>query len=310
MMLRRSHILRLFLVSSFFMAPAPSTGQTGPVFEVSPIRGGLHLIAGGGGNIVAFPGPDGFLLVDAGMAEPVDELLQVLDELGESVGHPASVRYLINTHWHLDHTGGNPQMARRGATIVAHEQVLRAVSEDQVMVALGGREVSALPEEGRPGLTFNDRVNLSWCGDLLHVVHMASAHSDGDAIVHFRDADVVHLGDLFFNGMYPFIDVDRGGNLEGMVSALEEVLAHTRPTTLFVPGHGPVADRDGLSTYITVLRTVATRVRGMINEGMSRDEVIAAKPTQEFDDTWAGHGGFTEPDFWVGLVYDGLAGKS
>ena len=139
------------------------------------------------------------------------------------------------------------------------------------------------------------------------MVHMPEAHSDGDAIVHFRDADVIHTGDIFFNVHYPFIDVDYGGNLEGMVNALDEILAHARPTALFIPGHGPLADRSDLESYTSMLRTVAQRVRAMVDEGRTREEVIGARPTAEFDEAWGATGGFAVPDFWVGLVYDGMA---
>jgi glyoxylase-like metal-dependent hydrolase (beta-lactamase superfamily II) len=149
-------------------------------------------------------------------------------------------------------------------------------------------------------------MNLQWNGDLIHLVHMPLAHSDGDVIVHFRDADVVHLGDLFFSGTYPYIDVDYGGNLRGMVRALREVAEHTNETTLFIPGHGPLATRAELMGYLEMLEVVLDRVQEMVEKSMSREEVIAAKPTAEFDADWAPEGSFLAPDFWVGLVYDGM----
>jgi glyoxylase-like metal-dependent hydrolase (beta-lactamase superfamily II) len=216
------------------------------------------------------------------------------------------VRYLVNSHWHFDHVGGNEGFARAGATIIAHERVRRLMAEDRVMAALDGRRVPAAPPAALPVLTFNDRLNLELNGDLVHLVHMAAAHTDGDVIVHFRDADVIHMGDLFFNGMYPFIDVDFGGNIAGMVRAVEEVLDHTPPTTLFIPGHGPLAGRSDLERYRDMLATVRDRVQEMIARGMGRAEVQAAKPTADFDPAWAGEGSFLTPDVWVGLVYDGL----
>lgn len=274
--------------------------------EVTPVRGGVFMIGGAGGNVAVFPGREGVFMVDAGMSEFAEEILTKVRELAAQTGTDPSIRYLVNTHWHFDHTGGNPSFAQSGATLVAHEGVLRLVSEDQVLNALDDRPVAALPPEGRPILTFNDRLNLSWNGDLIHVVHMPGAHSSGDVIVHIRDADVIHMGDLFFNGMYPFIDVDHGGNVEGMVAALDEVLAHSRPTTLFIPGHGPLADRTDLTGYCSMLRTVQDRIRSMMDDGKSREEVIAAHPTGEFDADWGQAGGFADPDRWVGLVYDGM----
>jgi glyoxylase-like metal-dependent hydrolase (beta-lactamase superfamily II) len=184
--------------------------------------------------------------------------------------------------------------------------VFRGLGEKRVMEALGGLEQGPVPPDARPTLSFNDRMNLAWNGDLIHMVHMPGAHSDGDAMVHFRDADVVHTGDLFFNVHYPFIDVDYGGNLEGMVRALENIQAHTLPTALYIPGHGPLATRSELEAYTDMLRTVAQRVRAMVDEGRTREEVIQARPTAEFDEAWGADGGFAIPDFWVGLVYDGM----
>ena len=174
------------------------------------------------------------------------------------------------------------------------------------MGGLDGRQIPAAPPEALPPLTFSDRMNLQWNGDLLHLIHMPGAHTGGDIIVHFRDADIIHMGDVFFNGMYPFIDVDFGGDIRGMVRAVDEALAHSSETTLFIPGHGPLATRGDLRTYGEMLRTVQDRVAPMIAQGKSREEVIAAHPTADLDEVWARPGSFMEPDRWVGLVYDGM----
>jgi glyoxylase-like metal-dependent hydrolase (beta-lactamase superfamily II) len=270
--------------------------------RTTPIRGGVHMITAAGGNLVAFTGADGILMVDADYAELSERILSAAREVSSQ--NP-ELRFLVNTHWHFDHTGGNENFARAGAVLIAHEGVGRLLAEDQVMDAVGGREVPAAPPAGRPTITFNDRMDLALNGDLLHLVHMANAHTDGDLIVHFRDADVIHMGDIFFNGTYPFIDVDNGGNIAGMVRALEEVLAHSGETTLFIPGHGPLADRGDLEAYAGMLETVSDRIHALIQAGKNRDEVIAEKPTADLDEVWGGQGGFMEPDRWVGLVYDG-----
>jgi glyoxylase-like metal-dependent hydrolase (beta-lactamase superfamily II) len=149
-------------------------------------------------------------------------------------------------------------------------------------------------------------MSLDLNGDLIHLVHMPPAHTDGDVIVHFRDADVVHMGDLFFNGMYPFIDVDFGGNLTGMIQAVQEVLDHTNETTLFIPGHGPLASREDLVSYAEMLRTVHDRVRTLLDEGKTREEIVAGKPTADLDPVWVRQPGSREADFFVGLVHDGM----
>ena len=283
--------------------------QTDPAqvpIQVEAVRGGVHMVSGAGGNLAVFVGADGTFLVDADYAELSSRILEVVRNLAEDADGDPSLRYVVNTHWHFDHTGGNGPMARAGAVLVAHENVQRMMAEDRVLESLGGRAVPAAPPEALPILTFKDRLNLSWNGDLIHVVHMPAAHSSGDAIVHFRDADVIHMGDIFFNGMYPFIDVDFGGDIRGMVLAIQEALAHTNETTLFIPGHGPLATRGDLQDYGEMLGTVRDRIGGMIAEGKTREEVVAAQPTADFDAEWAAEGAFLQPDVWVGLVFDGM----
>jgi glyoxylase-like metal-dependent hydrolase (beta-lactamase superfamily II) len=274
--------------------------------EVTPVRGGVHMITGSGGNMAAFIGEDGVFLVDASYGELTERILLAVRDLCERETADPTLRYLVNTHWHFDHTSGNENMAAAGATIVGHENVLRLMSQDQVMAALGDREVPAAPEAARPSISFNDRMNLSWNGDLIHIVHIADAHSNGDAIVHFRDADVVHAGDIFFNGMYPYIDVDNGGHIGGMIDAVNEIVAHANETMLFIPGHGPLATLTDLTEYRDMLATVRDRIQEMIDLGRTREEVVDAKLTADLDPVWASEGGWPDPDFWVGLVYDGM----
>jgi glyoxylase-like metal-dependent hydrolase (beta-lactamase superfamily II) len=276
------------------------------VLEITPVRGGVFVISGGGGNVGAFLGEDGVLLVDASYAQLTDRILGMVRELCEREAANPTIRYLVNTHWHFDHTGGNENMAAAGALIIAQENVLRLLAADQVMTALGNREVPAAPQSARPRLTFSDRINLSWNGDLIHIVHVPNAHTDGDAIVHFRDANVVHTGDIFFNGTYPYIDIDNGGNIGGMIDAVDEILAHSSETMLFIPGHGPLATRQDLADYRNMLTTVRHRIQDLIERGKSRQEVIAAKPTADLDDQWSQPGSWPDPSFWVGLVYDGM----
>jgi glyoxylase-like metal-dependent hydrolase (beta-lactamase superfamily II) len=309
-----SHLFR-FLASFLLVVLVRSQDVTSLQAQIDPdqvairvetVRGGVHMVSGAGGNLAVFVGENGVLMVDSDYAELSGPILTTVRGLAEDAGGNPSLRYVVNTHWHFDHTGGNGPMAQAGAVLIAHENVDRMMAEDRVLAGLGGREVPAAPAEARPTVTFNDRMNLSWNGELIHLVHMPAAHSSGDVIVHFRDADVIHLGDLFFNGMYPYIDVDFGGDIRGMVRALEEVLAHTDETTLFIPGHGPLGKRADLRAYCEMLRAVRDRLEVMIAEGRTRDEAVAAHPTADLDADWAGEGSFMLPDVWVGLVYDGM----
>ncbi len=272
--------------------------------EATHVRGGVFAIFGTGANQAVSLGDEGVLVVDAGYAELGDRILEAIRKLDAK--HPdRGLTYLIDTHWHFDHTGANGVYARAGATVIAHEQTGSLLAEDQTMPALGGLEVPAAAPQARPALLFSSRVELPWSRGVVEIVHAPRAHTGGDAVVYFRDADVVHLGDLYFNGMYPFIDVDHGGSLPGLVSALDGVLSSTTDSTLFIPGHGPLGDRVSLEGYTEMLRTVDQRVSAMIERGLTRRQVIESKPTADLDSVWSRGGGFNEPDVWVGLVYDG-----
>jgi len=310
-MAARTHLIMLVFLGIGLSFPAgrfhgnqgqPDQGE----ITVTSVRGGIHVVTGDGSNIAAFVGEDGVFLVDAGLSEPAERLLASIRELCQRESADPNLRYVVNTHWHSDHTGGNETLAAAGAVVVAHENVLRLLSQDQVMAHLGDRRVPAASPLARPRLTFNDRINLSWNQDLIHVVHMPNAHSNGDVIVHFRDADIVHMGDIL-NGNYPFIDLDSDGSIGGIIRAVEEVLAHSRARTLFIPGHGPLANREDLLRYRDMLTTVRDRVQAMIDRGMTQQEVIEAKPTSDLDSLWSGG---ESADSFVGLVYDGLVGSS
>lgn len=310
----------LAVLALLLTPPIPLWAQTdwdAVEIRVVSLRGGVSMLTAAGGNLGVFLGTDGPLVVDADYAELTPRILSTIGTLPDPVGGtdvPSSpddpghvtIRFLVNTHWHFDHTGGNGNFAQAGAVIIAHEAVARLLAGAQAMPALDIREVPASPPEARPTITFNNRMNLSWNGDLIHLIHQPDAHSSGDVIVHFRDADVFHTGDLFFNGMYPYIDVDFGGNLDGMVRAVGDILDFSNETTLFIPGHGPLATRSDLLEYHEMLRTVQDRVRPMVEEGKSREEVLAAKPTADLDSTWARSGNPMEADFFVGLVFDGM----
>ncbi|UCC72550.1 MAG: MBL fold metallo-hydrolase [Gemmatimonadota bacterium] len=306
-MAKRVYLIVVVFLGIGFSLPADlhlSTQEESSQIEVAvtPVRGGVHIVTGIGGNVAAFVGEDGVFLVDAGLSQLTERLLASIQKLcGRESANPA-LRYVVNTHWHSDHTGGNETFAAAGALVVAHENVLRLLSQDQVMAHLGDRLVPAVPTRARPRLTFNDRMNLSWNQDLIHVVHVPNAHSNGDVIVHFRDADLIHMGDIL-NGNYPFIDVDFEGHIGGIIRAVEEVLAHSIESTLFIPGHGPMANREDLLRYKDMLTTVRDRVQAMIDRGMTRQEVIEAKPTADLDAVWSG-GESADP--FVESVYDGM----
>jgi len=264
----------------------------------TPIRDGLYLVTGSGGNIVASTGEDGTFLVDDQYAPLTERIQAALDEITE---HP--VRFVINTHWHADHVGGNENFAEAGAVIVAHENVRRRMSTEQFMAAFN-RTVPASPAKALPVVTFAAGVSLHLNGDDVRVIHVANAHTDGDALVHFERANVLHMGDIYFNGLYPFIDLDSGGGIHGMIDAAELGLGLADEDTVVVPGHGPLSNRAELAAYRDMLAGFRERIAALKAEGRTLEEVIAAKPTVEFDEALGGR--FISAERLIGFIYRSL----
>ncbi|MEE8141711.1 MAG: MBL fold metallo-hydrolase, partial [Planctomycetota bacterium] len=202
------------------------------------------------------------------------------------------VRFLVNTHYHGDHTGGNENFGKAGVIIVAHENVRKRL------------KTKPSPKVALPVVTFADEVTFHWNGDEIHVFHVEPAHTDGDSIVHFTQANVIHMGDTYFNSLYPYIDVASGGNIDGMIAAADVVLKTANNSTKIIPGHGSLSNKKELQEYREMLVTMRDRIQKLIDQGKNKDQVIAAKPTQDHDAKWGN--GFMDPTKWVGIVYDGL----
>jgi cyclase len=269
--------------------------------ETVNVAPGLYMLRGAGGNIGLSVGEDGAFLIDDQYAPLTPKIKAAIAKLT-----PKAVRFVVNTHWHDDHTGGNENLGEAGAIIVAHDNVRTRMTADQFVEALD-RHVPAFPKAALPVITFPDSVTFHWNGEEMHVFHVAPAHTDGDSIIHFRKADAVHMGDVYFAGIYPFIDASSGGRIDGVIAAADRVLAMVGDDTKIIPGHGPLSNKAGLREYRDMLSTVRDRVKAMVDAGESRDAVVAAKPTAEFDAKWGG--GFLKPDPWVAIVYSTLAPK-
>jgi glyoxylase-like metal-dependent hydrolase (beta-lactamase superfamily II) len=272
-----------------------------PEIVVQQLRPGLHLVSGAGGNVVVWHGPDGTLVADDGVALREPQLRAAVERIT-----PGPVRIVINTHWHADHTGGNEQFGESGSLLIAHDNVLARMSEPQDVAAYDLAAPTA-PAGARPVVTFDDALSLHLNGDRLAALHVESAHTDGDVLLWWEDANVVHVGDIYYSGMYPFIDRGSGGSLAGLVAALETVLSRADARTIIIPGHGPVSNRPELAAYRDMVVATGRRVRELIDEGKSLDEVLAARPTAAYDAVY-GQGSMTA-DRFVGIVYDELAGR-
>ncbi len=251
--------------------------DTNAVITAQQLRPGLSVLMGGGGNIGVWHGPDGIVVVDDSYAPLAPKIVAAIGRIAEG-----PVRFVINTHWHPDHTGGNEVLGKSGGIIVAHDNVRTRLREEQ-LIELMNLRLPAAPPGALPVVTFDDSVTFHLNGDRLDVVHVIDAHTDGDAVLWWRGANVVHTGDVYFNGSYPFVDLGSGGSLAGLVTALEAILARANEATVIIPGHGPVSNRRELAEYRDMLVTIGRRIREGIEAGRSLDEVMASRPTAEFD---------------------------
>jgi glyoxylase-like metal-dependent hydrolase (beta-lactamase superfamily II) len=263
------------------------------------VADGVYMLTGAGGNMGLSVGEDGAFLIDDQFAPLTPKIKAAIAEVTDK-----PVQFVVNTHWHGDHTGGNENLAGDGAVVVAHENVRKRMSTDQFMAAFD-RTVPASPAGALPVITFPGELTFHWNGDAIDVFHVPGAHTDGDAIVHFTKANVVHMGDVFFNGTYPFIDQGSGGSIDGVIAAVEATLAAVNDSTKFIPGHGSLAGADALRAFHQMLVTSRDAIAELIAEGKTKEEAVAAKPTADLDETWGQ--GFINPDLWIGMVYEQLA---
>lgn len=255
---------------------------------VTPVTGGIHMINGHGGNIGVCAGDDGLLLIDAKFANLAEPMRAALAGLGE--GDPA---FLLNTHYHPDHTGGNAVFGAVTAILAHHNVRARLMAGEDP------------PPEALPVLTFEEGVSLHFNGEEIEVVHFPAAHTDGDAVVFFTGSDAVHMGDIMFHGLFPFVDIDAGGSVDGVIAAVEAVLARIGPETRVIPGHGDLATPDDLRTYLRMIRQTRAAVEDGMAAGKTLEELQAAGVAQE----WSGWSwGFISAERWIATLHRGAGG--
>jgi len=259
----------------------------------------IYMLTGAGGNMGLSVGDDSAILVDDQYAPLTPKIVDAVAKLSAT-----PVGFVINTHWHGDHTGGNDNLGKAGVVIVAHENVRKRMSSEQ-FIAFMNMKVNPDPRIALPVVTFASDVTFHLNGEEIVVRHVPRAHTDGDAIVHFRNADVVHMGDIFFNKMYPFIDASTGGTLDGTIAGADRGLELAGTNTKIIPGHGPLATKADLQAYRDMLATVAARIKDAKRAGKTMEETIAAKPTAEFDPVFGK--GFLPADKWVEMLWKGPA---
>jgi len=257
----------------------------------------IFMLQGAGGNIGLSFGSDGIFIIDDQFAQLHEKIIAMIDKLtGGTVSESANT-FLLNTHFHGDHTGGNELLGKSSAVIVAHQNVRKRLSVELVVPFFNSTS-PPVPEIGLPVITFEQDITLHLNGDDVRIIHVGPAHTDGDAIVHFTKSDVIHTGDILFTNSYPFIDLDNGGSVGGFINAVEKILELAGDNTQIIPGHGSLTDKAGVLGYHKMLSTILTRVSEMVASGKTLEEIVASKPTSEFDEQY---NGFISNEAFLGL---------
>ena len=258
------------------------------------VAGNVHMLMGAGGNIGVSAGEDGILIIDDQFAPLADKIRASLREID-----PGDLQFVINTHWHGDHTGGNAEFGRE-ATIVAHDNVRKRLSTDQTV---RGNAVPASPKEAWPVITFEQSLSIHFNGEEIKVMHLPIGHTDGDSVILFTDSNVVHMGDDFFAGRFPFVDLGSGGNAVSLAKNIGEAIEHLPADVKIIPGHGPLSTLDDLKTYHRMLEDTIATVKSAKESGKSLEEVQEAG----FSDEWKGWGsGFINDSVWAEIIYNSL----
>ena len=300
--------------------------QQNSEIHVLHVQGNVYMLVGAVGNIAVQAGNDGVLLVDTGAAQMTDQVLATVKQLAKPITN-RPIRYIINTHFHPDHTAGNEKLraagttitggnvagnisdATEGAALFAHENVMKRMSAPTG--SEGPRPSGAWPTD----TYFGDKKEFFFNGEAIQLLHPNSAHTDGDSIVFFRRSDVISAGDIFMTTSYPIIDLRNGGSINGVIDALNFILDLTIPAekqeggTMVIPGHGRLSDEADVVEYRDMVTIIRDRIRDMIKKGMTLEQVKAAKPTRDYDPIYGSTSGFWTTDMFVEAVYKSLSAK-
>lgn len=261
------------------------------------VRGPVHMLEGRGGNIGVTAGPDGIIIIDDQFAPLADKIRAALKDI-----EPGELKFVLNTHWHGDHTGGNPVFGPE-ATIISHTNVRKRLSTEQ---ELFGRVIKPLPPEGLPVITYDDGVSIHFNGEEIIARHYPHGHTDGDSVIFFTKSNVVHMGDHFFNGMFPFVDLGHGGSVQGMAQNVREIIDGLADDVKIIPGHGPLATKDDLKTFHRML----TASMHTVKKAMDAEKSLADIQKEGLGEEWSGWGsGFINPDQWIATVYASLSAE-
>lgn len=267
-------------------------------YKPEPLKGGLFWLAGGkGGNILLSTGDDGVLLVD----NDYKELSPALKEVLINFGGIDNVDFVINTHWHGDHSEGNFLLGRN-STIVAHENVRKRLSTDQ-SIPFFKMESKPYPKDALPDITYKSDTTIHHNGYTIELIHFPNSHTDSDSVVFFKEANLAHMGDLYFNGFFPFVDVDNGGNVLKMAANIDQILARLDEASIVVPGHGPMSNKQELQQFNAMLKGTSKEVAALKNSGVSLEKIQKQGLSKEWK-RWTK--GFIPEQAWIAMIYASL----
>ncbi|MBT5229676.1 MAG: MBL fold metallo-hydrolase [Methylococcales bacterium] len=255
----------------------------------------IYMLMGQGGNIGVSIGDDGVFLIDDQYAPLNPKIKAAIAKLSDK-----PIRFMINTHWHFDHTGGNENLGHDGVIIVAHNNVRERMSKAGFIAAFN-KKIPASPKAALPIITFNDEITFHLNNDVIKVAHQSHAHTDGDSIIFFQKSNVIHMGDTFFNGLYPFIDASSEGKINGMIRTAKHILNLADDHTQIIPGHGPLGNKHALQQFHGMLVSVRDNMKILIAQGKSIEEIVKLKPNAKLDKVWGN--GFLNPEAFLKIVH-------
>ena len=287
--------LAVIIISSSLLGAFKTWAQDSVQIEPIQVRDNIYMLKGQGGNIGLFTGADGSFMVDDQFAPLTEKIITA----AKSVGGDAP-KYLINTHFHGDHTGGNENLGKTGTLIMSHHGVRERLVNGSFIAAFGMKSDPG-DKVALPTLTYSENMYLHINGETVKIVHVPGAHTDGDSFVVFKTANVVHTGDLFFNGFFPFIDGANGGSVKGVIAGVDAILALTNSDSKIIPGHGPLASRADLQRYRDMLASAYERLLKLKNQGVAVEDVVAQAPLKDLEQAWGG--GMFTADKWIGIIY-------
>ncbi len=267
--------------------------------KTEKVGDGVYVLFGAGGNIGVCIGKDGALFVDSQFAELNEKVTAAIAAIKD-----VPIRYVLNTNWHYDHVSGNKPLAEGGAIIIAQTDTRKRMITEQYHPMFDSK-VPPYPDAALPMVTFDKSITLHFNGGDINVFHIKNAHSDSDIVIHFKNANVIHTGDIIFSAGFPFIDIPHGGSVEGMIKAADQIVEMIDEETKIIPGHGPLTDREGVKEYRAMLVTVRDRIKEEIEEGKTLEEILASDPTEAFGMIEAG----VPAEMFVKIIYNDLTQK-